>query len=67
MLQIKLVRTTPPSVEWIATAKETHAVYVKYQMAVHGDTAEKCSEPKFSEFLVQSPLVVSNISLYIFR
>ncbi|CAK1555782.1 unnamed protein product [Leptosia nina] len=55
-LEIKLVRTSPPSPEWLASAKETHAVYVKYQMTVHGDTADKCSEPKFSDFLVQSPL-----------
>ncbi|XP_022122266.2 arginyl-tRNA--protein transferase 1 isoform X1 [Pieris rapae] len=56
-LEIKLVRTTSSSAEWRATANETHAVYVKYQMAIHGDTAEKCTEPKFREFLVQSPLV----------
>ncbi|XP_068617683.1 arginyl-tRNA--protein transferase 1 [Battus philenor] len=56
-LEIKLVRTTPPSPEWLATAKETHEVYVKYQMRIHGDTAEKCSEPKFKDFLVQSPLL----------
>ncbi|KPJ13854.1 Arginyl-tRNA--protein transferase 1 [Papilio machaon] len=56
-LEIKLVRTTPPSGEWLATAKQTHDVYVKYQMKVHGDTLEKCSEPKFKEFLVHSPLL----------
>ncbi|CAH2043609.1 unnamed protein product, partial [Iphiclides podalirius] len=56
-LEIKLVRTTPPSPEWLATSKETHEVYVKYQTRIHGDTLAKCSEPKFKEFLVQSPLL----------
>ncbi|CAK1586917.1 unnamed protein product [Parnassius mnemosyne] len=56
-LEVKLVRTTPPSAEWLATAKETHEVYVKYQMKIHGDTPEKCTEPKFRDFLVQSPLL----------
>ncbi|XP_045775221.1 arginyl-tRNA--protein transferase 1 isoform X1 [Maniola jurtina] len=56
-LEIKLVRTKPPSPEWIATSKETHNLYVKYQMAVHGDRPEKCSESQFTEFLVQSPLL----------
>lgn len=56
-LEIKLVRTTPPSPEWLATAKETHAVYVKYQTVIHNDKIEKCTEPKFKDFLVQSPLL----------
>ncbi|XP_023937280.1 arginyl-tRNA--protein transferase 1 [Bicyclus anynana] len=56
-LEIKLVRTTPPSPEWLATSKETHNLYVKYQMAVHGDRPDKCSESQFTGFLVQSPLL----------
>ncbi|XP_072944615.1 arginyl-tRNA--protein transferase 1 isoform X2 [Epargyreus clarus] len=56
-LKIKLVRTNPPSPEWLETAKETHQVYVKYQTTVHGDKPEKCTQPKFEDFLVQSPLL----------
>ncbi|XP_026725761.1 arginyl-tRNA--protein transferase 1 [Trichoplusia ni] len=56
-LEIKLVRTSPPSPEWLATAKETHEVYVKYQTTVHNDKPDKCTEPKFRDFLVQSPLL----------
>ncbi|XP_049875795.1 arginyl-tRNA--protein transferase 1 [Pectinophora gossypiella] len=56
-LEIKLVRTAPPSPEWLATSKETHEVYVKYQTTIHDDKPEKCSEPKFRDFLVQSPLL----------
>lgn len=55
-LQIKLVRTTPPSPEWLATSKETHEVYVKYQTTIHNEKPQKCTEPKFRDFLVQSPL-----------
>ncbi|KAL4709062.1 hypothetical protein ACJJTC_005923 [Scirpophaga incertulas] len=56
-LEIKLVRTNPPSPEWVATAKETHKVYVKYQTTIHNDKLEKCTESKFYEFLVLSPLL----------
>ncbi|CAG9111731.1 unnamed protein product [Plutella xylostella] len=54
-VEVKLVRTSPPSPEWIATAKETYAVYVKYQTVVHNDKPEKFSQ--FKNFLVESPLV----------
>ncbi|XP_026321324.1 arginyl-tRNA--protein transferase 1 [Hyposmocoma kahamanoa] len=56
-LEIKLVRTAPPSPEWLATAKETHEIYVKYQTVIHDDKPEKCTEHKFREFLVHSPLL----------
>ncbi|KAI5642164.1 arginyl-tRNA--protein transferase 1 [Phthorimaea operculella] len=56
-LELKLVRTAPPSPEWLATAKETHEVYVKYQTIIHDDKPEKCTEPKFKDFLVNSPLL----------
>ncbi|OWR49466.1 arginyl-tRNA-protein transferase 1 isoform 1 [Danaus plexippus plexippus] len=56
-LEIKLVRTEPPSPEWLATKSESHEVYVKYQTIVHGDKPEKCTEPKFHDFLVHSPLL----------
>ncbi|XP_063829520.1 arginyl-tRNA--protein transferase 1-like isoform X2 [Ostrinia nubilalis] len=56
-LEIRLVRTSPASTEWLATSKETHEVYVKYQTVIHGDKPEKVTEPKFKEFLVQSPLL----------
>ncbi|KAG6443353.1 hypothetical protein O3G_MSEX002745 [Manduca sexta] len=56
-LEIRLVRTTPPSPEWLATSKETYEVYVKYQTIIHDDKPEKCTEPKFKDFLVRSPLL----------
>lgn len=56
-LEIKLVRTAPPSPEWLATSKQAHEVYVKYQTTIHDDKPDKCTEPKFHDFLVQSPLL----------
>lgn len=56
-LEIKLVRTAPPSPEWLASAKETHDVYVKYQTTIHNDELSKCTEQKFKDFLVKSPLL----------
>lgn len=56
-LQIKLVRTNPPSPEWQATSKQTHAVYLKYQTTVHDDEPDKCTESKFHDFLLNSPLL----------
>lgn len=54
--KIKLVRTKPPSSEWLATSKATHEVYKKYQMVIHKDKPEKLTESAFHDFLVQSPL-----------
>ncbi|XP_061718518.1 arginyl-tRNA--protein transferase 1 [Cydia pomonella] len=56
-LEIKLVRTAPPSPEWEATMKETCEVYAKYQTIIHNDKPEKCTPTKFLSFLVQSPLL----------
>ncbi|XP_041982131.1 arginyl-tRNA--protein transferase 1 [Aricia agestis] len=56
-LEVRLVRTTPPSPQWKTTAKETYNLYVKYQTVIHNDRPEKCTEPKFREFLVESPLL----------
>ncbi|XP_053610397.1 arginyl-tRNA--protein transferase 1 isoform X2 [Plodia interpunctella] len=56
-LEVKLVRTTPPSPEWLASAKETHEVYVKYQTVIHNDKPDKCTRSKFHSFLVKSPLL----------
>ncbi|XP_063537097.1 arginyl-tRNA--protein transferase 1 isoform X1 [Cydia strobilella] len=56
-LEIKLVRTAPPSPEWEATMTETCEVYAKYQTIIHNDKPEKCTPTKFHSFLVQSPLL----------
>ncbi|XP_077285005.1 arginyltransferase 1 isoform X3 [Arctopsyche grandis] len=55
-LQIKLVRTAPPSNEWKATETVSHQLYQRYQMVIHGDSAQKCNKAQFEHFLVTSPL-----------
>ncbi|XP_065837687.1 arginyl-tRNA--protein transferase 1-like isoform X3 [Oscarella lobularis] len=40
-----------------ASFMESYSVYVKYQVAVHGDEERECTQKQFSRFLVDSPLV----------
>lgn len=56
-LEMKLVRSSPPSAEFQATFRDSYSLYRKYQMAVHHDTEDKCSEKTFRRFLCDSPLV----------
>jgi len=56
-LEIKLVRSSPPSRDFTDTFKESYAVYKKYQMAIHHDEEDKCSEHQFKRFLCDSPLI----------
>lgn len=56
-LEIKLVRSSPPSRDFTDTFKESYAVYKKYQMAIHHDEEDKCSEQQFKRFLCDSPLI----------
>nr|CAD7575083.1 unnamed protein product [Timema californicum] len=55
---VRLVRSNPPSQELEQTYQEAYQVYLKYQMAVHGDSAEKCTLHQYTRFLVKSPLKV---------
>nr|CAD7454394.1 unnamed protein product [Timema tahoe] len=57
--QVRLVRSNPPSQELEQTYQEAYQVYLKYQMAVHGDSAEKCTLHQYTRFLVKSPLKVN--------
>ena len=54
-LEIKLVNVNSP--EFQVTLKETHSLYVKYQMAIHHDEPDHCTLEQFTRFLVKSPLV----------
>ena len=56
-LEVKLVRSSPPSPEFKATFKDSHSLYKKYQMAVHRDAEDKCNEKQFRRFLCDSPLI----------
>lgn len=57
-LQVRLVRSQPSSAEFLQTFKKAHHVYQRYQITVHGDTADKCNESQYKRFLCNSPLEV---------
>ena len=53
----------PPAHTWrvitqpAAFEEAAYQLYVRYQVAVHGDTAEECSREQYTRFLCSSPLV----------
>jgi arginine-tRNA-protein transferase len=55
-LEFRLIRSYPPSEEFTQTLKESHSVYERYQMAIHGDEKSECSFSQFKRFLGQSSL-----------
>ncbi|XP_049800668.1 arginyl-tRNA--protein transferase 1 isoform X1 [Schistocerca nitens] len=55
-LEVRLVRSTPPSREYEQTSEQAHEVFRKYQMAVHREPADKCTLHHYKRFLVTSPL-----------
>lgn len=58
-LQFRLVRTTPRSPEYEEHEDRMHALYVQYQMKIHGDSRSECEKRRYERFLVESPLEVS--------
>ena len=57
--EIKLIQSSPPSLEFEATFKESYALYCKYQVSVHKDKPSDVPEKQFTRFLVDSPLMPS--------
>ena len=57
-VQLRLVSTAPTSKEFAATKAASYQVYRQYQMAVHGDTEDKCCMRTFERFLCATPLKV---------
>jgi arginine-tRNA-protein transferase len=55
-LEFRLIRSYPPSEEFTRTLTESHSVYERYQMAIHGDSKSECSLSQFKRFLCQSSL-----------
>ena len=55
-LEFRLLRSYPPSEEFTRTLSESHSVYERYQMAIHGDSKSECSLSQFKRFLCQSSL-----------
>ncbi len=58
-LEMRLVKSSPPSPEFTATFTESHALFKKYQMSVHKEKEEDCTEKKYTRFLCTSPLIPS--------
>ncbi|XP_055083477.1 arginyl-tRNA--protein transferase 1 isoform X1 [Periophthalmus magnuspinnatus] len=55
-LEVRLVRSNPPSPQFKASFDASYQVYKLYQMAIHKDPPEKPSESQFRRFLCDSPL-----------
>ena len=56
-LEVKLIRSSPPSPEFDATFEASYSLYKRYQRAVHNSTEDECEEAKYRRFLCDSPLV----------
>ncbi len=56
-LELSLVRSWPPSPPFHASLAEEHALYAKYQAAVHNDSPLECNLKQFQRFLCTSPLL----------
>ena len=56
-LEIKLIQSSPPSPEFKATFNTSHKLFRKYQMSVHQEKEEDCTEKRFRRFLCDSPLM----------
>ncbi|XP_051503846.1 arginyl-tRNA--protein transferase 1-like isoform X4 [Myxocyprinus asiaticus] len=55
-LEVRLVRSNPPSPQFKASFDASYQVYKLYQMAIHKDPPEKATESQFKRFLCDSPL-----------
>uniref|UniRef100_A0A3P9IJP8 Arginyl-tRNA--protein transferase 1 n=1 Tax=Oryzias latipes TaxID=8090 RepID=A0A3P9IJP8_ORYLA len=55
-LEVRLVRSSPPSTQFKASFSASYQVYKLYQMAIHKDPPDKPSESQFQRFLCDSPL-----------
>ncbi|XP_036402619.1 arginyl-tRNA--protein transferase 1 isoform X2 [Megalops cyprinoides] len=55
-VEVRLVRSSPPSSQFKATFDASYQVYKLYQIAIHKDPPDKPSESQFRRFLCDSPL-----------
>ncbi|CAF2520543.1 unnamed protein product [Rotaria sp. Silwood2] len=54
--EFRLVRSYPPCEEFTRTLIESHSIYERYQMKIHGDAKSECSFSQYKRFLCQSSL-----------
>ncbi|XP_047668362.1 arginyl-tRNA--protein transferase 1 isoform X11 [Tachysurus fulvidraco] len=55
-LEVRLVRSMPPSPQFKASFDASYQVYKLYQTGIHHDPPDKPSESQFKRFLCDSPL-----------
>ncbi|XP_068876278.1 arginyl-tRNA--protein transferase 1 isoform X8 [Aphelocoma coerulescens] len=55
-LEVRVVRSSPPSSQFKATFQESYQVYKRYQMVIHKDPPDKPTINQFTRFLCDSPL-----------
>lgn len=56
-MELKLVRSWPPTREFEDSLGEVHKLYTKYQTKVHNDSPLECNLNQFRRFLCTSPLI----------
>merc|ERR1719495_256841 len=56
----RLVKADDSDPDFASSFSESLLVYQKYQMSIHGDTEDKCSDKQFRRFLCCSPLQAEN-------
>ncbi|XP_068255396.1 arginyl-tRNA--protein transferase 1 isoform X2 [Nyctibius grandis] len=59
-LEVRVVRSSPPSSQFKATLQESYQVYKRYQMVIHKDPPDKPTVNQFTRFLCDSPLEAEN-------
>ncbi|XP_064320379.1 arginyl-tRNA--protein transferase 1 isoform X3 [Phalacrocorax carbo] len=59
-LEVRVVRSSPPSSQFKATFQESYEVYKRYQMVIHKDPPDKPTINQFTRFLCDSPLEAEN-------
>lgn len=55
-IEVRLVRSNPPSPQFKASFDASYQVYKLYQIAIHKDPPDKPTESQFKRFLCDSPL-----------
>uniref|UniRef100_S4RIW0 Arginyl-tRNA--protein transferase 1 n=1 Tax=Petromyzon marinus TaxID=7757 RepID=S4RIW0_PETMA len=55
-LEVRLVRSSPPSSEFLASFPVSYLLYKRYQVVVHKDPPSRPSQEQFKRFLCNSPL-----------
>ncbi|KAM9848195.1 arginyl-tRNA--protein transferase 1 isoform 1-T1 [Aulostomus maculatus] len=55
-LEVRLVPVSFEEPRFTSTYQQSAELYARYQMAIHGDDPDECSESQFRRFLCDSPL-----------